>query len=221
MLDKNHITVFFLQFLSYVQEQCRKPKKVYKKSTLQIRRLYFTNLYSLLVNSYCTFPIIEFTCSSDCSSPACIPVRLRPACVASKPSLTAPSTAEAGEVRQPTHSGDTKPQQIFNHQQIILRLPKPAYSNSPTYEYMLLFGTVYTLVFRCFVTSTFSYSFYIQFHWPQYVLYCTIHRRRIKTEENANVVASVWGTGFIQFLNAIAVSHQDELKNRIKCTRMI
>ena len=38
---------------------------------------------------------------------------------------------------------------------------------------------------------------------------CTLievkHRRRIKTEEKAKVVASVWGEEFIQFLAAIAV----------------
>ena len=33
------------------------------------------------------------------------------------------------------------------------------------------------------------------------------HRRRIKTEEKAKVVAAVWGTGFIQFLAALAIMH--------------
>ena len=31
------------------------------------------------------------------------------------------------------------------------------------------------------------------------------HRRRIKTEEKANVVAAVWGEEFIKFLAALAV----------------
>ena len=30
------------------------------------------------------------------------------------------------------------------------------------------------------------------------------HRRRINTEEKANVVAAAWGTEFIQFLAALA-----------------
>ena len=42
--------------------------------------------------------------------------------------------------------------------------------------------------------------------WPPW------HRRRIKTEEKAKVVATAWGTEWIQFLDAIAILHQDELK---------
>ena len=39
------------------------------------------------------------------------------------------------------------------------------------------------------------------------------HRRRIKTEEKANVVlAAVWGTELIQFLAAVAILHQDDYK---------
>ena len=34
-----------------------------------------------------------------------------------------------------------------------------------------------------------------------------IHKRRIKTEEKAKVVASVWGEEFIQFLASLAVLH--------------
>ena len=41
------------------------------------------------------------------------------------------------------------------------------------------------------------------------------HRRRIYTEEKANVVATVWGTKFIQFLALLAILHQDDLKNRM------
>ena len=33
------------------------------------------------------------------------------------------------------------------------------------------------------------------------------HRRRIKTEEKAKVIASVWGEEFIKFLAALAVLH--------------
>ena len=46
--------------------------------------------------------------------------------------------------------------------------------------------------------------------------YC--HRWRIYTEENAKVLASVWGTTFIQFFAALAISI---LNNRLNCTRMI
>ena len=48
------------------------------------------------------------------------------------------------------------------------------------------------------------------------VLYC--HRRKIYTEEKANVVAASWGTAFLQFLVALAILHKDELKNRLICT---
>ena len=47
------------------------------------------------------------------------------------------------------------------------------------------------------------------------------HRRRIKTEEKAKVVPAVWGTEFIQFLAALAVLDQDDMKIRMNCTRMI
>ena len=49
----------------------------------------------------------------------------------------------------------------------------------------------------------------------------TYHRRRINTEEKAKVVASVWGTECIQFLAAPTILHQDELKKRMNCTRLI
>ena len=38
------------------------------------------------------------------------------------------------------------------------------------------------------------------------------HRRRIKTEAKAKVITSIWGTEFIQFLAALAILHQDDLK---------
>ena len=41
------------------------------------------------------------------------------------------------------------------------------------------------------------------------------HRRRIKTEETAKVVAAGWRTEFSQFLATLAVLHQDDLKNRM------
>ena len=46
-----------------------------------------------------------------------------------------------------------------------------------------------------------------------------LHRRRIKKEEKAKVVAAVWGKELIHFLDALAIFHQDDLKkkmNRIK-----
>ena len=36
---------------------------------------------------------------------------------------------------------------------------------------------------------------------------CKRHRRKLKTEANAKVVASVFGTEFIQFFAALAVLH--------------
>ena len=36
---------------------------------------------------------------------------------------------------------------------------------------------------------------------------CSCHRRRIKTEENAKVFASVWGEEFMPFLAALAALH--------------
>ena len=41
------------------------------------------------------------------------------------------------------------------------------------------------------------------------------HTRSIYTEEKAKVVAAVWGTEFIQFLGALAILHQEDLKNRM------
>ena len=47
------------------------------------------------------------------------------------------------------------------------------------------------------------------------------HRRRIKTEEKAKVVAAAWGAELIEFLAALAILHQDDLKNRVNLTRTI
>ena len=41
------------------------------------------------------------------------------------------------------------------------------------------------------------------------------HIRRINTEEKAKVVAAAWGKELIQFLAAIAILHQNDLKKRI------
>ena len=47
------------------------------------------------------------------------------------------------------------------------------------------------------------------------------HRRGIKTEEKTKVVAAAWGAEFIQFLVALAILHQYDLKYRMSCTRTI
>ena len=44
-------------------------------------------------------------------------------------------------------------------------------------------------------------------------------RTRSYTEEKAKVVAASWGTEFLKFLAAAAILHQDDLKNRLICTR--
>ena len=44
-------------------------------------------------------------------------------------------------------------------------------------------------------------------------------RRRIKTEEKAKVVASVWGEEFIQFLAVLAVLPRTILNDRMNCTK--
>ena len=50
---------------------------------------------------------------------------------------------------------------------------------------------------------------------------CTVfHKRRIKTKEKANVVASDWGEEFIQFLAALPVLLRTILNNRMNCTRI-
>ena len=41
------------------------------------------------------------------------------------------------------------------------------------------------------------------------------HRRRIKTEEKAEVIAAVWGTDLIPFLAALTILHQDDLKKEV------
>ena len=41
-----------------------------------------------------------------------------------------------------------------------------------------------------------------------------LHRRRIKTEENAKVVAAVWGTEFIQFLAALDIFNEDDFEKK-------
>ena len=51
--------------------------------------------------------------------------------------------------------------------------------------------------------------------WIIYLYIDYTHRIRIYTEEKAKAVAGVWGTKCIQFLVALAILHQDNLKNRM------
>ena len=51
--------------------------------------------------------------------------------------------------------------------------------------------------------------------------YAVYQRRRIKTEEKAKVVVAPWGAESINFFVALAILHQDDLKNRMICTRTI
>ena len=48
---------------------------------------------------------------------------------------------------------------------------------------------------------------------------CSIEKDLYSRE--AKVVGAVWGTEFIQLLAMLSILHQDDLKNRINCTRMI
>ena len=47
------------------------------------------------------------------------------------------------------------------------------------------------------------------------------HRRRIKIEEKAKVVASAWGTDLFKSLPCYSCFALDDLKNMMNCTRMI
>ena len=49
----------------------------------------------------------------------------------------------------------------------------------------------------------------------------TLHRRRIKTEEEQRVSLLIGGDEFIQFLAVLAVLTRTILNNRMNCTRMI
>ena len=54
------------------------------------------------------------------------------------------------------------------------------------------------------------------------LLILLIHQiKRIKTEEKAKVVASVWGKEFNQFLAEFVVLPRMIFNNRMNCTRMI
>ena len=46
-------------------------------------------------------------------------------------------------------------------------------------------------------------------------------RRRIYTEENAKVVAAVWGQNLLNSFAALAILHQDDMTKRTNCNRMI
>ena len=57
--------------------------------------------------------------------------------------------------------------------------------------------------------------------FSSYVKEGCMGRKKLTTEEKAKVVAAVWGTELIQFLAALAILHQDDLKIRMNCTRTI
>ena len=46
-------------------------------------------------------------------------------------------------------------------------------------------------------------------------IYSDTDRKRINTEETAKVFAAAWGTELLQFLAALAILDQDDLKKRI------
>ena len=63
------------------------------------------------------------------------------------------------------------------------------------------------------------FPLFLHFSAASLLLFCPMtrpHRRRIKTEEKAKVVAAAWGAELIQFLAAVAILHQEDLKNRMK-----
>ena len=47
-----------------------------------------------------------------------------------------------------------------------------------------------------------------------HLLQLVYHRRRIKTEEKAKVVAAVWGTELIQFLATLDIFYQDDFEKK-------
>ena len=67
-----------------------------------------------------------------------------------------------------------------------------------------------------------SHSYRLFFSWTQqysilhvqYILYCTYHRRRINTKRRQRPL-SAWGMELIQFLAALSILHQDDMKKRM------
>ena len=47
-----------------------------------------------------------------------------------------------------------------------------------------------------------------------HLLQLVYHRRRMKTEEKAKVVAAVWGTEFMEFLATLAIFHQNDFQEK-------
>ena len=60
-----------------------------------------------------------------------------------------------------------------------------------------------------------SFSFRVSSKYAE----CYPHRGRIELEDKAKVVASVWGTDFVQFLVALAVLPRSIWKNRMNSPR--
>ena len=71
----------------------------------------------------------------------------------------------------------------------------------------------------------FTYVPGMPLHPPHAWVWCTVtekvcgmplhHKRSLKTQEKAKVVAAVWGTKFIQFSAALQIWHQADLKKRM------
>ena len=47
------------------------------------------------------------------------------------------------------------------------------------------------------------------------------HKRRIKTEKKATVVAAVWGTELVRFLAVLAILHQDDWKKDMNSSHRV
>ena len=47
------------------------------------------------------------------------------------------------------------------------------------------------------------------------------HKRRIKTEKKATVVANVWGTELVRFLAVLAILHQDDWKKDMNSSHRV
>ena len=57
------------------------------------------------------------------------------------------------------------------------------------------------------------------FSFSNHMMLTFYHRRRIYTEEKAKVVAASWWTELLHFHAVLAILHQDDLNNRLICTR--
>ena len=77
--------------------------------------------------------------------------------------------------------------------------------------YVTLIGISYTLSAKRWRAKT--YSDRLTSSGEPNFTYSMQHRRRIYTEEKSKFVAASWRTELLQFLAALAILHQDILKN--------